>query len=148
VYLGLFVDPPAHALRGTDRTECGHFVWFPAHPHVGGVSVPDDCSFATVVGRGRSIVTRRHFNLAVALDGEVGDDGRPMGRAVACPTFHHFADMNWAIHMGAPSFVTDAPSHEMERDPERFDIFKGYVHNIADWLVAGREVASQRGAAA
>ena len=147
-YQRVFVDEPAHELLRTDRTESGHIEWFPAHPHEGAVSVPDDCSFATVVGRGRSIVTRRHFNLAVALDGEVGDDDQPMGRAVACSTFHHFADMNWAIDMVAPSFVTDAPSHEMERDPERLEIFRGYVHNIADWLVAGREVASQRGAAA
>jgi hypothetical protein len=114
---------------------------------VGAVWVPDDCTSAPVVGRGRSIVTRRYFNLAVALDGEVGDDGRTMGRAVACSTFHHFADMNWDVHAGAPSFVTDAPGHEMERDPERFDIFKGYVHNLADWLVADGS-ASETGAAA
>ena len=86
--------------------------------------------------------------LAVALDGEVAHDGRPLGRAVACSTFHHFADMNWDGHAGAPSFVTDAPGHEMERDPERFAIYKGYVHNIADWLVADRAAGSQTGAAA
>ena len=36
----------------------------------------------------------------------------------------------------------------MGRDPERFDIYKGYVHNIADWLVADRAVGAQTGAAA
>jgi hypothetical protein len=134
-YQRVFVDEPAHELLHTDRTASGHIEWFPAHPHEGAVSVPDDCPFATVVGRGRSIVTRRHFSLAVALDGEIGDDGQPLGRAIACSTFHHFADMNWDVHAGAPSFVTDAPGHEIERDPERFAAYKGYVHNIADWLV-------------
>ncbi len=142
-YQRVFVDDPVHELLRSDRTESGHIEWFPAHPHEGAVSAPDDCPFATVVGRGRSIVTRRHFNLAVALDGEVADDGRPMGRALACSTFHHFADLNWDVHAGAPSFVTDPPGHEIERDPERFEIFKGYVRNIADWLVVGDGTASE-----
>ena len=89
------------------------------------------------------MVTRRYFNLAVALDGEVGDDGRPIGRALACSTFHHFADMNWDVHAGAPSFVTDPPGHEIEHDPERFEIFKGYVRNIAE--LARRHSSTGRG---
>jgi hypothetical protein len=147
-YQRVFVDEPVHELLHTDRTASGHIEWFPAHPHEGAVSVPDDSPFATVVGRGRSVVTRRYFNLAVALDGEVGDDGRPLGRALACSTFHHFADMNWDVHAGAPSFVTDPPGREIERDPLRFEIFKGYVRNIAQWLVADRGAAAQAGAAA
>jgi hypothetical protein len=147
-YQRVFVDEPVHELLRTDRTASGHIEWFPAHPHEGAVSVPEDCTSATVVGRGRSIVTGRFFNLAVALDGEVGDDGRALGRAVACSTFHHFADMNWDVHAGAPSFVTDAPGHEIEHDPERFDIFQGYVRNIADWLVADREAGAHTEAAA
>jgi hypothetical protein len=147
-YQRVFVEEPVHELLRTDRTPSGHIEWFPAHPHEGAVSAPDDCPYATVVGRGRSIVTRRFFNLAVALDGEVGDDERPLGRALACSTFHHFADMNWDAHAGAPPFVTDPPGHEMERDPERFEIFKGYVRNIADWLATDCRVGSQTGAAA
>jgi hypothetical protein len=137
-YQRVFVDEPVHELLRTDRTESGHVEFFPAHPHEGAVSVPDGCSFAVSVGRGRSVVTRRRFDLAVALDGEVAEDGCPLGRAVACSTFHHFADMNWDAHAGAPSFVTDPPGHEIERDPLRFDIFKDYVRNIADWLVSDR----------
>jgi hypothetical protein len=56
--------------------------------------------------------------------------------------------MNWDVRAGAPSFVTDPPGHEIERDPVRFEIFKGYVRNIADWLVAGRDAGAQTGAAA
>jgi hypothetical protein len=147
-YQRVFVDEPVHELLRTDRTASGHIEWFPAHPHEGAVSVPDDCPFATVLGRGRSIVSRRYFNLAVALQGEVAPDGRPLGRAVACSTFHHFADLNWDVHAGAPSFVIDPPGHEIERDPPRFEIFTDYVRNIADWLVGDRGAGAQTGAAA
>ena len=56
--------------------------------------------------------------------------------------------MNWDVHAGAPSFVTDPPGHEIERDPSRFEIFKDYVRNIAQWLAAARGTAAQTGAAA
>ena len=58
----------------------------------------------------------------------------PTGWAVTCSTFHHFADMNWDIDAGAPSFVTEPPSDEMKRDPSRLEVFKDYVRNIARWL--------------
>jgi hypothetical protein len=53
---------------------------------------------------------------------------------VACSTFHHFADMNWDVDRGAPSFVADPPSDEIRRDPWRLAVFKDSVRNIADWL--------------
>src|SRR4029077_3179629 len=81
--------------------------WFPAHPHEGLVSAKGP--FATALAQGRSTATGRYFNLAVVLDGEVAPDGRPMGRAIAESTFHHFADYNWDLDRGAPSFVTEAP---------------------------------------
>jgi hypothetical protein len=55
---------------------------------------------------------------------------------VACSTFHHFADMNWDIDAGAPTFVTEPPSNVMKRDPSRLEVFKDYVRNIARWLGA------------
>jgi hypothetical protein len=78
--------------------------------------------------------TGRYFNLAVVLDGEPAPDGRPMGRAVAESTFHHFADYNWDLDCGAPSFVTEPPGTEIKADPSRLAIFKDYVRNIATWL--------------
>jgi hypothetical protein len=132
-YQSVYVDGPVHELLRTDKTDSGRIEWFPAHPHEGSVSVPDDCAFATVIGRGRSSVSGRHFNLAVAVDGELST-GRPQGRAVVCSTFHHFADLNWDIAAGAPSFVTDPPGHETERDPRRLEIFQDYVRNIAGRL--------------
>jgi hypothetical protein len=132
-YQPVFVDGPVHQLLRTDRTASGHVEWFPAHPHEGSVSVPEDCTYACVVGRGRSMVTGRYFNLAVAVDGEMSD-GRRQGRALVCSTFHHFADLNWDVSARAPSFVTDLPGHEIEQDPQRLDIFKDYIRNIAGWL--------------
>jgi len=70
----------------------------------------------------------------VVVDGESGPDGRPMGRAVAESTFHHFADYNWDVDRGAPSFVTEPPGTEIKADPSRLAIFKDYVRNIATWL--------------
>ena len=90
-------------------------------------------AYARVIATGTSTVTGQRFNLAVAVEGEPFDGG-VMGRAVAVSTFHHFADLNWDVERGAPSFVTDKPGDEMKRDPARLEIFKDYVRNIARWL--------------
>jgi hypothetical protein len=138
-YQKVFAGVPVHELLRTGRTASGHIEWFPAHPHEGAVSVPEGCRLATAIGRGRSSVTGRGFNLGVALDRDVSSDGRSRGRVLACSTFHHFADMNWNVDAGAPSFVTDPPGQEIKRDPARLEIFKDYVRNIAGWLSAGTE---------
>ncbi|MGV0744328.1 hypothetical protein [Mycolicibacterium sp. XJ870] len=121
-----------HELLRTDRTASGRIEWFPAHPHEGLVSAEGLC--ASVVAQGRSSATGRRFNLAVAMDGECAADGTPMGRAIAASTFHHFADYNWDLDCGAPSFVTEPPGTEIKGDPSRLDVFKDYLRNIADWL--------------
>ena len=91
--------------------------------------------FATVLAQGRSTAIGRRFNLAVALDGETAPEGGPMGRALAAEsTFHHFADYNWDLDCGAPTFVTEPPGAEIKADPHRLAIFKDYVRNIATWL--------------
>ena len=93
-----------------------------------------DAPSARVLARGRSLATGRSFNLAVVLDGELTPDGRPVGRAVAESTFHHFADYNWDLDCGAPSFVSEPPGTQITADPSRLAIFKDYVRNIAAWL--------------
>ena len=136
-YQPVFVTEPVHELMQTTKTPSDRIEWFPAHPHEGAVSAPADDPHARVIACGRSTVSGRQFNLAVCLDGETTQDGQPLGRVVACSTFHHFADMNWDTDAGAPSFVSDPPGDEIKRDPSRLVIFKDHVHNIARWLTAG-----------
>ncbi|MET4426749.1 hypothetical protein [Mycolicibacterium sp. 624] len=131
-YQPVLISGSAHPLLRTTRTPSGRIEWFPAHPHEGLVS--PDGPFATALAQGRSTTTGRHFNLAVLLEGETGSDGRPMGRALAASTFHHFADYNWDLRSGAPSFVTEPPGTQIQDDPIHLDVFKDYVGNIADWL--------------
>jgi hypothetical protein len=131
-YQPVLAEAPVHELLRTSRTASGRIEWFPAHPHEGLVS--DDHPSATVLAQGRSTTTGRRFNLAVALDGELTRDGRPLGRAVAESTFHHFADYNWDLDSEAPSFVSEPPGTQIKADPGRLVIFKDYVRNIATWL--------------
>jgi hypothetical protein len=131
-YQPVLVDEQVHELLRTTRNASGRIEWFPAHPHEGMVSA--DVPFATVVAQGRSAATGRRFNLAVVLDGELGPGGRPIGRAVAESTFHHFADYNWDLDRGAPSFVTETPGTQIKADPAPLAVYKDYVRNIATWL--------------
>src|SRR5262245_25566475 len=131
-YQPVLGEGPVHELLRTDRTASGRVEWFPAHPHEGLVSA--NSPFATPIALGRSTATGRYFNLAVVLDGEHTPDGRPLGRAVAESTFHHFADYNWDLDCGAPSFVTESPGRQIKADPSRLEIFKDYVRNAATWL--------------
>lgn len=134
-YQNIELLDPVHELFRSDRAPNGVIDFFPAHPHEGAVDVPADGDHARVIARGRSTQTGRSFNIAVAIDGEpCSSRSGSQGRALAESTFHHFADLNWDVERGAPSFVTDKPSDEMKKDPSRLDIFKDYVRNIARWL--------------
>ena len=142
-YQPLLPGERPHELLRTTQTASGRIEWFPAHPHEGLVTA--DGPFASVLARGRSVATGRHFNLAVVIEGELASDGRPMGRAVAESTFHHFADYNWDLDCGAPSFVTEPPGSQIKADPSRLCVFKDYVRNLASWLHPSRlaNLASQ-----
>jgi hypothetical protein len=131
-YQPVYAEEPVHELLRTTANASGRIEWFPAHPHEGAVSacVP----FAEEVAQGRSTASGRRFVLAVALDGEHTLDGRPMGRAIAASTFHHFADYNWDLDCGAPSFVTELPGNQIKADSSRLAVFKDYIRNIAAWL--------------
>jgi hypothetical protein len=131
-YQPVLTDGPVHELLRTDRTASGQIEWFPSHPHEGLVSANVPC--ATALAQGRSTASGRHFNLAVVLEGELAPNGRPMGRAIAESTFHHFADYNWNLDRGAPSFVTETPGTQIKADPSRLATFKDYVRNVATWL--------------
>jgi hypothetical protein len=141
-YQSVLVEEPVHELLRTTRSASGRIEWFPAHPHEGMVSA--DVPFAAVLAQGRSAETSRRFNLAVVLDGELGPDATPMGRAVAESTFHHFADYNWDLDRGAPSFVTETPGTQIKADPARLAVFKDYVRNIATWLQPRDQISRHR----
>jgi hypothetical protein len=140
-YQPVLVDGPVHELLGTTSTSSGRIEWFPAHPHEGSVRAAGP--HATALAQGRSTVTGRQFNLSVALDGEHTPDGRSMGPAVAESTFHHFANYNWDLDLGCPSFVSEPPGSEIKADPSRLAVFKQYVHNIATWLGSNPERSPQ-----
>ncbi|MDT5069197.1 MAG: hypothetical protein QOK02_5352 [Mycobacterium sp.] len=142
----IVVDEPVHELLRTNGNASGRSEWFPAHPHEGLVSA--NVPFATVLAQGRSATTGRRFNLAVVLDGEPGPDGTTMGRAVAESTFHHFADYNWDLDRGAPSFVTEEPGTQIKADPTHLTVYTDYIRNIATWLqpVTSPTVGAQTGA--
>jgi hypothetical protein len=142
-YQPVLAVEPVHKLLYTRQTASRRIEWFPAHPHEGLVAA--NLPFATAIAQGRSTTTGRRFNLAVVLDGELTPDGRPMGRAIAESTFHHFADYNWDLDCGAPSFVTEAPGEQIKADPSPLDTFKDYVRNVAAWLQLATSQRSANG---
>jgi len=125
------VIAPAHAVL--KRSDGSTLSLFPAHPHEGAVSAPRADPTARDIARGRSTITGRPFNLAVAFDSAAGE-----GNAIAESTFHHFADYNWDVGMGCPSFLSEPPSDRIAKDPSLIDDIKTYCNNLARWLAAAR----------
>jgi hypothetical protein len=121
------VGPP-HLILADERSPTGSIRLLPAHPHEGGVGAPDGEDARVIVG-GRSKVTSRRFNIAVAF--EPGERGGP---GIAQSTFHHFADYNWNTRSGCPSFVHEPPGDGMQRVREALADTQRYVLNIAAWL--------------
>ncbi len=125
---------PAHELMLNASSPSGHIEYFPAHPHEGGVGVPEDERAARVIATGVSKVTKRPFNLIVAFEKEQDEHGHLLGRAIAESSFHHFVDYNWDTLMGCPSFLMEPPGNQIKREPERLEDVQTYVRNLALWL--------------
>jgi hypothetical protein len=53
---------------------------------------------------------------------------------VAQASFHHFADYNWDVEKGCPTFVTEPPGDAVRKHPGRLDDVKIYGSNLAKWL--------------
>lgn len=124
---------PAHELlRRNDSS--GLIEFFPAHPHEGGVGVPQGEANARVIATGVSKVTNRPFNLAVAFESAEDKHGNKLGRGVAESSFHHFVDYNWDTDHGCPSFLLEAPGDGITREPKKLQDIKTYVRNLAVWL--------------
>jgi hypothetical protein len=99
---------PTHPLLLRSASEGDAIEFFPAHPHEGALGVPaGDEGTARVIATGKSLITNHTFNLLVAFERQESPTGKKLGRAVAESSFHHFADYNWNLERGAPSFVDD-----------------------------------------
>lgn len=133
-YQKVKVVDPIHALMRSDDNASGVVEYFPAHPHEGGVGVPEAEEHVRVVAKGVSRTTGREFNLVVAFDNCDDSHGNTLGRAIAESSFHHLVDYNWDISMGCPSFLAEPPGHQIEREPEKLNDIKTYVRNAVLWL--------------
>lgn len=118
----LEVPLPVHPVLAGVKT-------LPAHPHEGAVGAPAGVDEARVVALGKSKQTGRVFNIAVAFEG-----GNGIGKGWAESTFHHFVDYNWDTSLGCPSFVSEAASNAIARNPQLIDDTKRYVANLATWM--------------
>ena len=125
---------PIHELLHNPTSSSGVIEFFPAHPHEGAVGVPADEKNARVIAIGKSKVTNRSFNLAVAFENSQDADGKTLGRTVTESTFHHFVDYNWDTDKGCPSFVEEAVGDSMKTEPRALEDIKTYVRNLALWL--------------
>ncbi len=121
---------PVHELLHKVGASGEAIEFFPAHPHEGGVGVPSNAENARVIATGKSKISDRSFNLAVVF--ESTEDVK--GRAVTESTFHHFADYNWDVEKGCPSFVEESPGNGMKNEPRALENIKTYVRNLALWL--------------
>ena len=126
------LEPVHELLRNGSRT----IEYFPAHPHEGGVGVPDGEDRARVIATGVSQVTGRPFNLIVAFERRADNHGHHLGHAVAESSFHHLVDYNWDTSKGCPTFLIEPPGDQIKRDPEKLRDVKTYVTNVAKWLSA------------
>jgi len=119
---------PIHPVLADPDSPTGAIRFLPAHPHEGAVDAPAD-EPARVIARGKSKVTEKRFNLAVAFEPSVRG-----GPAVAQSTFHHLADYNWDTRLGCPSFVTELPGNGMQTEPQALRDTHRYAVNVALWL--------------
>lgn len=125
---------PVHEVLLDPGNASGLIEYFPAHPHEGGVGVPEGEDHARVIATGLSQVTHRPFNLVVAFERTRDEHGDELGRAIAESSFHHLVDYNWDTSKGCPSFLEEPPGDQIKREPERLGDVKTYVSNLARWL--------------
>jgi hypothetical protein len=125
---------PIHDLLRNPEAASGKIEYFPAHPHEGGIGVPEGEADARVIATGVSQVTNCPFNLIVAFERATDRQGNLLGRAVAESSFHHFVDYNWDTSKDCPSFLSESPGDQIRKHPEMLVDVKTYVRNLALWL--------------
>ena len=102
----------------------GHLV-IPAHPHEG-VIRPVGAS-QTVLLSSFSITSGREQTTAIV------DESPGRGMVLHHSTFHHFADYNLDVSLGAPDFVLDPPSSQIAESPVLLNDIKAYVRSVVNY---------------
>jgi len=110
-----------HALLAFDTLVPGHVV-LPAHPHEG-VIQPTTASQQVLLSS-YSITSGREQITAI-LDEQPG-----RGAVVHHSTFHHFADFNQQVELGAPEFVIDPASDQIAQSPLLLADLRAYVASL------------------
>ena len=128
------IEPAGEIHELLKRKDGSPIEYFPAHPHEGGVGVPEGDNSARIIATGTSGITNRPFNLIVAFERSEDAHGNLLGRGIAESSFHHLVDYNWDVSKGCPDFVEEAPGDEVLRNPEKLNDIKTYVENLARWL--------------
>ena len=131
-YQKIEVLEPVHELL--KKPDGSAIEYFPAHPHEGGVGIPEGENSAKVIAAGKSKVTGRPFNLIVAFDESEDQHGNRLGRGIAESSFHHLVDYNWDTETGCPDFVEESPGDGYRKNPQALEDIKIYAANLAKWL--------------
>lgn len=133
-YQVIDVSQPVHDLMQYPDSASRVIEFFPAHPHEGGIGVPEGEDHARVIATSTSKVSQRPFNLLVAFERNTDRHGNELGRAIADSSFHHLVDYNWDISKGCPTFLVEPPGDQIRREPEKMAHVKAFVRNAARWL--------------
>ena len=115
-----------HPLLAFDTLIAGHLV-LPAHPHEG-VIRPTTASQQVLLSS-YSITSGRE-QITVILDEAPG-----RGAVLHHSTFHHFADFNLQVERGAPDFVIDPPSHQIDESPALLHDQRAYVAAVVGYAM-------------
>ena len=102
----------------------GHLV-IPAHPHEGVIRPVGPSQ--TVLLSSFSITSGREQTTAIV------DESPGRGMVLHHSTFHHFADYNLDVSLGAPDFVLDPPSSQIADSPELSNDIKAYVRSVVHY---------------
>jgi hypothetical protein len=105
----------------------GHLV-MPAHPHEG-VIRPTTPSQQVLISS--YSVTSGREQITAILDEVPG-----RGAVLHHSTFHHFADYNLNVDCGAPDFVLDPPSTQIDASPQLLDDQRAYVASVVAYGMA------------
>ena len=135
-YQKIKVIDPVHELLKKASGET--IAFFPAHPHEGGIGVPENEASARIIAKSKSLITGNDFNLIVAFEHHEDKHGNRLGRAVAESSFHHLVDYNWDTNKGCPDFVEEKPGDGYTKNPQALNDIKIYVENLAKWLAFER----------